>query len=246
MFEALNNNRFHYDHPTQMYYYSNLKYPNKNYKKTFKPKEFMVRGDVINFGGGYRNENKMIFDGNQLQNLYTEIDDYGSVPPYFVAGDNPGDFNIGDFEESIDHNTVNWLSKDKLKEIEIYEINANIWGKVKIKGKEWKIYFSNINEQSEFNYNVYVGRTFSYNIENDIIIITTPRNNKYVIKSQNQNLILELKQNLVLDNNQLSIISFDSKWFVFKIIKEYSLIDNNNVIQTPNFPIICVYNYGQS
>ena len=37
--------------------------------------------------------------------------------------------------------------------------------------------------------------TFSYNIENDTIIITTPRNNKYVIKSQNQNLTLELEKN---------------------------------------------------
>jgi hypothetical protein len=115
----------------------------------------MTRGDVINFGGGYRNENKLIYDGNKLKHLYTKVDDYGSVPPDFVAGDNEGEFNIGDFEDIIDHNSINWLSKEKLQQIEIYETDNNIKGKVTIRGKLWniKIYYDNdilLNQVKDF------------------------------------------------------------------------------------------------
>ena len=127
-----------FDPTTRVYKYSNTLYPNKNYTEIFDP-SFMTRGDVINFGGGYRNENKLIYDGEKLLHLWTEVDDYGSVPPNFVAGDNEGEFNIGDFEDIIDHNSINWLSKEKLQQIEIYEIDNKIKGKVTIRGKLWNI-----------------------------------------------------------------------------------------------------------
>jgi hypothetical protein len=127
-----------FDPVSRVYKYSNTLYPNRNYTKIFDP-SFMTRGDVINFGGGYRNENKLIYDGNKLKHLYTKVDDYGSVPPDFVAGDNEGEFNIGDFEDIIDHNSINWLSKEKLQQIEIYETDNEIKGKVTIRGKLWNI-----------------------------------------------------------------------------------------------------------
>jgi len=145
IFKALINKEgpiYKWDPIQKLYKYSNTLYPNKNYKKTFDPKSFMNRGDVIHFeGDSYRNNYKMIFDGEKLQHLDTNIDDYGAVPPDFVVGDNEGEFNIGDFEELIDHNNINWLSRDKLKEIKIYEIEGEILGEVKIRNKKWIIYF---------------------------------------------------------------------------------------------------------
>jgi len=154
IYKSFCNNCFKYDTETQMYKYSNPKYPNKKYQKTYNPKQFMLRGDVMNFNGHYRNENKMIFDGTKLLQLYTKIDDYGSVPPEFVCGDLPGEFNIGDFEKLIDHNFINWLSKDTLKNIKIEKVQGQICGKVSIKGKTWQILFNldNLNS-TEFETN---------------------------------------------------------------------------------------------
>jgi hypothetical protein len=133
--------KYTWDPNLKLYIYSNSKFPNKNYKKTFDPISLgLSRGDVVHFGNdSYRNNDKLIFDGEKLIELWTDADDYGSVPPNFVCGDEPGDFDIGDFEDSIDHNTINWLSKQKLKEIELYIKNDKVYGKVTIQGKEWKI-----------------------------------------------------------------------------------------------------------
>ena len=101
----------------------------------------MKCGDVIHFGNdNYRNNNKLIFNGVELEELYTLIDDYGSVPPTFEAGK---EFDIGDFEDIIEHNKINWLSKESLSKIELYEETDNIIGKVKIKNKDWFITFTN-------------------------------------------------------------------------------------------------------
>ena len=114
---------FIWDSSSKEYKYSNSKYPGKNYTKKFDPKTCtntnIKRGDVIVFGGGYRNEDKLIYDGEKLEHLYTNVDDYGSVPPTYEVDDDQ--FDIGDFSDSIDHNEINWLSKNKLKEIELYE-----------------------------------------------------------------------------------------------------------------------------
>jgi len=71
--------RFIFNHEKKLYEYSNTLYPNKKYKKTFDP-SFMKCGDVIHFGNdNYRNNNKLIFNGVELEELYTLIDDYGSL-----------------------------------------------------------------------------------------------------------------------------------------------------------------------
>jgi hypothetical protein len=115
-----------WDNEMKLYKYLNSKFSNKVYTKLYDAKTLYSRGDVIHFGNdSYRNNNKMIFDGEKLLDLWTEADDYGSVPPNFVCGDEEGDFNIGDFEDIIDHNSINWLSKQKLKEVEFY-IKNNI------------------------------------------------------------------------------------------------------------------------
>ena len=134
---------FKFNPISKIYEYSNTLYPNKIYKKQFDP-SFMKRGDVIHFGNNdYRNNNKLIFDGVKLECLHTLVDDYGSVPPNYVVGDKLEEFNIGDFEDIIDHNQINWLSKETKEKIILYENNKEITAKVMIKNKEWFIEFTN-------------------------------------------------------------------------------------------------------
>lgn len=234
-----------WDSTEKIYKYSNILFPNKTYKKTFDPKSFMSRGDVIHFGNDdYRNNNKMIFDGKKLQHLYTEIDDYGSVPPNFECGDNEEEFNIADFEDIIDHNAINWLSKEKLKEIEIYEKDNKIFGKVTIKDKLWKI-FLNISEDTTFDigYSYINSRKFKCDIEDDNIKIKTKDN--YLIKAKDDENINNLKS-LILENNNVNIISYyfnknkessynETSWFLYHIKNE---INFNDVKKLPNFPLI--------
>ena len=239
IYESFCNNSFTYDSETKMYKYANPKYPNKKYQKTFNPKEFMVRGDVINFDGNYRNDNKMIFDGTKLLQLYTDIDDYGSVPPEFVCGDLPNEFNIGDFEKLIDHNFINWLSKDTLKKIEIDKKDKEIYGKVSIKGKTWSILFNldNLNS-TEFETDWVVSRKFNCNIDNNIIVKSK---NNYLIKTEDEAMNDSLKTLVSNNNNSINIIyTYDSSptsngWFGYKINNETKL---TNYTGTPIFPLI--------
>ena len=223
IYKALTNNEegpvYKWNPTKKVYEYSNTLFPNKNYKKTFDPKSFMDRGDVIHFGNDdYRNNNKMIFDGEKLMNLDTNVDDYGGVPSEFVVGDNEGEFNVGDFEDLIDHNTINWLSKDKLKEIEIYESKGEILGKVTIQGKKWIISFE-ISEDDEFNrgYGRHYSRKYDCILENDNIVINKINpdrvsNAKYIIEaSENSD-----KQKL------LDLIEFDNK---VNLIDAYNPMD---------------------
>jgi hypothetical protein len=202
----------------------------------------MTRGDVICFGGSYRNERKLIFNGEKVEDLYTEADDYGSVPPTFLVGDNDNEFDIGDFEESIAHNNINWLSKDKLKEIHIYEdINENdILGSVNMRGKKWIIYFD-IYKAFEFSTTAnscYNNLKFSFNEEDANIFLSV--NNKYSIKSTNNE--TEILKKFISENNNLKMIyhTMTNTWYLLKVNKEYKLLDDNNNLSNnnPNFPCL--------
>lgn len=247
IYDAFEEDNMIYDSEKSLYKYFNKKYPNRKYTKTFDPKSFMSRGDVICFGGGYRNERKMIFNGEKVEYLYTEADDYGSAPPTFLVGDNDDEFNIGDFEDSIDHNNINWLSKDKLKEIQIYaDTNTDkILGSVNIKGKKWNIYFDICNDVSEFNpatFGCYNNLKFTFNKEEDTIILS--RNKNYTIKSPNNQ--TEILKKFISENNYLEIIfhTMSNTWYLLKVNKEYKLLDdNNNLSNDPSqFPCL-VKNY---
>lgn len=246
---------YKWDENNKVYKYTNTLFPNKNYKKIFDPKSFMSRGDIVHFGNdNYRNNNKMIFDGEKLEHLYTEVDDYGSVPPTYVAGDGPGEFNIGDFEDIIDHNTINWLSKEKLKEIEIYQKDNIVYGQVTIREKKWIIIF-NILEDREFNpsYRYWSSRKYNCSLEDDNIIINIIKSNqiynvKYSLKVSEVENCNKFKL-LVKENPILNIIEFSLKtkdisesqylnkslWYAYIVNKEYKL-DINNTNFT--FPLI--------
>ena len=232
----------------KLYEYSNSLYPNKKYKKIFDPKKFMARGDVIHFGDDYyRNNNKMIFDGIKLQFLYTKIDDYGSVPPEFVVGDSEDEFDIGDFEKLIEHNTINWLSKQKLEEIKLYIKNGHIEGKVKIRKKNWIILFD-IYKDDEFDIGsraFYHSRKYECLLENNNIIIDIMREDsniidKYLIVA-NELCEQENLYSIIKNNNKVNIsIYFEEKsksniFYLFQCIKQYEFDPNQTIV---NFPII--------
>jgi len=200
-----------------IYIYKNTLFPNKKYSKTFNPKSFMKRGDVINFGGTYMNNNKMIFNGNVLLFLYTYLDDNGSVPPHFVCGDKDDEFNIGDFEGLINHNTINFLSYSKKNEIEFYVENDIVKGKVSIKGKEWKINFCNYYDRSVFE-------IYLYSMKIDKNNKFTFGYREYLIKSEND--LFDYQ-----DSIQTFIVN-GVKTYLCKKTKEYDLEDASDV----NFP----------
>lgn len=64
-------------------------------------------------GGRYRNDGVMIYDGSELRNLYSEVDEYGSVPPDFCYPE----FDLGYFLPEIGHNFIVWLSEKVRKTI---------------------------------------------------------------------------------------------------------------------------------
>ena len=245
IYDAYCNGNFKYDSDLELYKYSNSKYPHKKYTQTFNPKSFMSRGDVIHFGNdSYRNNNKLIFDGKKLQYLYTEIDDYGSVPPTFVVGDEPGDFNIGDFEDIIDHNSINWLSKDKLKEIQIYHENGNIYGKVVIRDE---LYTININLPDDYTFNTAYShgciKKIDCYIENNIIKIH--EKNNFLIKTKYDEDEDKLK-NFIKQNNNMNITPCTIKiltpssfslmetiWFIYHEESTIKLTDITNNIKYP-------------
>jgi hypothetical protein len=229
---------YKWDDTLKLYKYSNTLFPNKNYKKTFDPKSFMSRGDIAHFGKDtYRNNNKMIFDGEKLEHLYTEIDDYGSLPPAYVVGDSPNEFNIGDFDKIIDHNSINWLSKEKLKDIYIFEKDNEVCGEVMIKGKKWNINIYK-HEESEFKYNCWSNKKFKCDInDKDQIIINI--NNSYIINTVNNDDEYNFK-NIIKNDNNLNIINYydntnGGSWFGYQIKNEIKLSDNNSAI---TFPLI--------
>ena len=237
IYQAICDNKFKFDPETKLYKYDNTaKYPNKTYKKTFGPKSLgLSRGDIVHFGNDdYRNNNKMIFDGVKLQPLWTECDDYGSVPPTFVCGDGPGEYNIGDFEDVICHNSINWLSKEKLQDIVISEKDGDIWGKVTIQNKKWTIEFEmNSSTTSEFQNGWWGSRKYILKLEGDQIKITSK--NTYLITSTNEENINKLKT-FVEENNNVNIIHcYQLGWFMYRVTKEIKF-DPNYTAST--FPLI--------
>jgi hypothetical protein len=244
---ALSNGYFsEYNPETKGWKYKN---PNKikNYKFEFNPiKDHNIkRGDIINFEGSYRNESKWIWDGIKLINLYTEIDDYGSVPPNFKVGK---DFQPNHWVGIVDHNNIIWLEDELFENIDIYTNNNNIYGRVKI---------------FNINYNIYIN-SYRLNppesqIHNDIIIcikngtmIPFIKDNKLYLRKIEEEKIFEVEYEIIFNDNSINMYNIqkliDDKQFnitnkwdmhqqkcIFSIsnteyIIEYKLIKNYNNI----------------
>jgi hypothetical protein len=134
-----------------------------------------------------------------------------------------------------------------MKEIEIYEKNNNIVGRVTIKGKIWKICFD-LSSFDNFEYSTSsLGcyNNLNLTIQDNLIILKSNNNKNYIIKSiiEEQELIL---QNFITQNNNLSMIYHTKTgiWYILKIKNESKLLnDKNEPISEPSLPIIWKHNY---
>ena len=75
----------------------------------------LLRGDVIHLDwlGNYRNDGKLMWDGEKAVSLYYELDDYGTVPKCFSFPE----FPVDHFYSSIEHNKLIWIAPNSLEEI---------------------------------------------------------------------------------------------------------------------------------
>lgn len=76
----------------------------------------LKRGDVIVLDdyAGYRNDGKLIYDGENVVTLYYDIDDYGSTLPSFKA---ITEFPIDYWKGVIDHNKIVFFDTDLIKHL---------------------------------------------------------------------------------------------------------------------------------
>jgi len=256
---------FKYNNETKLYHYSNSKYPNKNYKKTYDPLTKypnIKRGDVVHFGDdNYRNNNKLIFDGIKLIPLDTNIDDYGSVPSEFKVGK---EFKPRHWVENyaIDHNSIIFLEPDLFETIEFHTYKNNeIIGNINILDKNYKFIVDYCNE---FNSDKFRNLINSDNVElivNDTQIIIQSKNTpildeeKYIIESnldENYNIIRKILNN---ENDKLPIKSMwnhklnYNEWFVNNYLITITVIDKDEKVIIPEIkkwiinkkPDCCIY-----
>ena len=82
-------------------------------------------GDVIFTGFEYRNNGKYMWDGKKAINLYTGVDDYGSVPPVIQIGED-NDFFPNSWADLIEHNEIIWFSKSIVSKLK-FKATRRTW-----------------------------------------------------------------------------------------------------------------------
>lgn len=76
----------------------------------------LIRGDLVLFESalGYRNNGVTIFNGTKIMDLYSEVDDYGSLPPEFRVIEDGVSIRywhpIDGTGVGIDHNYIVWFN----------------------------------------------------------------------------------------------------------------------------------------
>jgi hypothetical protein len=107
---------------------------------TYAKNNGLPNGSTLRYHGhGYRNMNVVFWDAKheRIVRPFTEIDDYGSVPPIFPVGN--GDFDPTTWIRYIDHNTFVFPNEAFIQEMKAYA-KANPDAKTKdviINGKEY-------------------------------------------------------------------------------------------------------------
>ena len=91
--------------------------------KKYAMKHKLYNGATLEFPqDGYRNHNLLFWDAqnNEIVEPFTDIDDYGSVPPRFVVGD--GYFNPNDWENEVDHNSFVFPARPLINEMKAFSL----------------------------------------------------------------------------------------------------------------------------
>jgi hypothetical protein len=113
--------------------------------KKYVMKHNLHNGATLEFPAhGYRNHNLLFWDAqnNEIVEPFTEIDDYGSVPPRFVVGD--GYFNPGDWQDEVDHNSYVFPARPLINEMKEFAFEYPNEKKmiVTINGGDYTVYYN--------------------------------------------------------------------------------------------------------
>jgi len=113
--------------------------------KKYAMKHELHNGATLEFpADGYRNHNLLFWDAQnkEIVEPFTEIDDYGSVPPRFVVGD--GYFNPGDWLNEVDHNSFVFPARPLINEMNEFALEHPNEKKmiVEINGCEYTVYYN--------------------------------------------------------------------------------------------------------
>jgi len=136
--------------------------------------ENLIRGDIIALPSDpeckiyegedftYRNDGKMIFDGENVISLDFEEDEYGNIPPSFVIND--FNFNQNYWREVIDHNCFFWMNTEKFEIKKVGETLKTRFGKTEeslfTHKENPKIQFEVLNGDDEYDFVMNVDRVF--------------------------------------------------------------------------------------
>jgi hypothetical protein len=105
----------------------------------------LPNGQTIHYlNDEYRNSNLLFWDAQNKDIVYpfTEVDDYGSVPPIFPVGD--GYFNPGDWLDEVEHNSIVFPSITLIKEMKEFAKAHPTVSKmiVEINGSEYDVMYN--------------------------------------------------------------------------------------------------------
>jgi hypothetical protein len=110
--------------------------------KAYALKKKLHNGATMKIGGGYRNEGLFFWDdqNKEIVEPFTEIDNYGSVPPRFVVGD--GYFNPNDWLDEVEHNTYVFPARPLINEMKEFAENSEKKMVVEINGTDYTVYYN--------------------------------------------------------------------------------------------------------
>lgn len=152
-----------------------------------KYKNILKRGDVIGLlnypGYGYRNEGKVMWDGNSLIELEGDYDDYGHVPHSFVVGkefDNVFYWQhtikqrtFMDTSMTIDHNFLFYASFDKSRVSNVYQIDKYFTFNYNRDGSKLEVWTIRTNNIENYFTNVVISGSYQEDEDDEIDITNT-------------------------------------------------------------------------
>lgn len=128
--------------------------------KKYAMKNKLHNGATLEFpADGYRNHNLLFWDAQneEIVEPFTEMDDYGSVPPRFVVGD--GYFDPFDWSEEVDHNSYVFPAKPLIDEMKEFAMTHPGEKKmiVHINGCDYIVYYNPAGMKDKWDYCILAG-----------------------------------------------------------------------------------------
>jgi hypothetical protein len=122
--------------------------------KKYAMKDTLHNGATLEFpADGYRNNNLLFWDAQnkEIVEPFSEIDDYGSVPPRFVVGD--GYFDPFDWSEEVEHNSYVFPSKPLINEMKAFALENPDKNKmiVHMNGCDYIIYYNPLEMKGQWD-----------------------------------------------------------------------------------------------